>query len=181
MQSISGLGPGGARPFAPAAGAKGPAEAGERGEEKKGLRKPVMDEYVPEEKREPSGRCWLGRGGDGRPKVCFDAPGREAGGSEKAARPSSGPVDEDGGKAAEPERMRPDGGEERCTGSTDRVDREIARLKKRKQELERQVRAETDEAKARGLEAELRQVEGELRQKDNDAYRRQHTEFSQRG
>lgn len=27
--------------------------------------KPVIDEYIPEEKQEPSGRCWLGKDEDG--------------------------------------------------------------------------------------------------------------------
>lgn len=35
---------------------------------------PVMDEYVPGEERTPSGLYWIGRGGDGAPKVCFDDP-----------------------------------------------------------------------------------------------------------
>lgn len=42
------------------------------------LVKPVLDEYVPEEKKEPSGRYWMGRDENGRPKICFDDPGRAA-------------------------------------------------------------------------------------------------------
>ncbi len=84
------------------------------------------------------------------------------------------------GKAAEgPEEKRaPEDGEERCTVDTGRVDREIEALKKQKQELERQLKAETDETKARTLQARVAQIEQELSQKDNDTYRRQHAEYS---
>ena len=45
--------------------------------------KPVADEYVP---KEPSGRYWIGRGEDGRPKIYFDGPERAAsGGPEEAS------------------------------------------------------------------------------------------------
>ena len=60
-------------------------------------------------------------------------------------------------------------------GNTDKVDREIERLKKKRQELEQQRDTETDEAKIKDLERQLAQVEQELKQKDNDTYRRQHT------
>ena len=59
-------------------------------------------------------------------------------------------------------------------GSTDKVDREIEKLKKRKSELEGQLRMEQDESKVQSLERELAQVERELSQKDNDGYRRRH-------
>lgn len=63
---------------------------------------------------------------------------------------------------------------ERYMGSTDKVDREIEKLKKRKSELEGQLRMEQDESKVQSLERELAQVERELSQKDNDGYRRRH-------
>lgn len=112
--------------------------------------KPVMDEYVPEEKREPSGRYWIGRDGDGQPKVYFDDPEKEA----------------------------PEDQAESCSCSTDQVDREIENLKRKREELERQISSETDDGRRRELERELAQVEGELRRKDNDAYRRQNAVFS---
>ena len=74
---------------------------------------------------------------------------------------------------------KPARSEERCKGSTDKVDREIKRLRKRREELAARLRAEDDPAKAKTLERQLAQVENELRQKDNDAYRRQHTQFTQ--
>lgn len=69
--------------------------------------------------------------------------------------------------------------EEKCVGNTDKVDREIEKLKEKQQQLEQQIRsAAGDEEKVRELEKKLAQVEGELRQKDNDSYRRQNTSFS---
>lgn len=65
-----------------------------------------------------------------------------------------------------------------CKASTDKVDREIEKLKKRKEELESQLRTEKDEGKLQKLKRELAQVERELSQKDNDTYRRQHMEVT---
>ncbi len=68
--------------------------------------------------------------------------------------------------------------EEKCVGNTDKVDREIQKLKEKQQQLEQQIRSATnDEQKVRELEKKLAQVESELRQKDNDTYRRQNSEF----
>ncbi len=68
--------------------------------------------------------------------------------------------------------------EEKCVGNTDKVDREIKKLKEKQQWLEQQIRSATnDEQKVRELEKKLAQVESELRQKDNDTYRRQNSEF----
>ena len=154
---------GAARPHG-AAGVKEPpqvqrseAEAPERS------RTPVMDEYVPEEKQEPSGRYWLGKDENGQPKVCFDGPERADGKPSDAPAPAK---KTEGGKA------------ERCTGSTDQVDREIERLRRRKETLEQQIRSQTDDTRIKELERQLAQVERELAQKDNDTYRRQHTVFS---
>ena len=122
-------------------------------------RTPVMDEYVPEEKQEPSGCYWLGKDEDGLPKIYFDDPER--------ADDVPAPAKKDLGDKAES-----------CTGSTDQVDREIERLKRRKETLERQIEVQTDDAEIKALEQELAQVERELAQKDNDTYRRQHTVFS---
>ncbi len=115
---------------------------------------PAYDEYVPqEESPAASGRYWIGRDGDGAPKVFFDDP--EAGEPEAAGRPA-----------------------ERCVCSTDQVDREIRQLREEQAQLEKQLRSETDEAARRTLERRLAQVTRELSQKDNDTYRRQHADFS---
>ena len=61
---------------------------------------------------------------------------------------------------------------ESTTINTDRVDAEIEKLKRRKAEIEQDLKTSGDEEKER-LEAELHMVEAELVQKDNDTYRRQ--------
>ncbi|MDE5864339.1 MAG: hypothetical protein K2H34_08335 [Lachnospiraceae bacterium] len=67
---------------------------------------------------------------------------------------------------------------EKCTANTDKVDREIKKLKEKQQQLEQQIKsASGDEEKVRVLEKKLAQVEMELGQKDNDAYRRQNASF----
>jgi len=139
---------------------------------------PVRDEYVPEEKREPAGRYWLGKDGEGKTKIYFDAPEKSADVPEEpeGLRDLDSPDPEKGAEG--PEKGNDSRKAEKCTGNTDKVDREIEKLKKKKEELEKQIRSETDEAKVEDLEKKLAQVERELRQKDNDAYRRQHTVFS---
>lgn len=68
--------------------------------------------------------------------------------------------------------------EEKCTGSTDKADREIEKLKEKKKQLEQRIHAASgDERKTAELRRELAQVESELSRKDNDTYRRQHTVF----
>lgn len=73
----------------------------------------------------------------------------------------------------------PQKAEEKCTGDTGKVDREIERLKEKKKQLEQQIQtAAGDEKKVQELERKLAQVENELSQKDNDTYRRNNTVFS---
>ena len=68
---------------------------------------------------------------------------------------------------------------EKCTGDTNKVDREIEKLKEKKNQLEQQIQsADGDPKKVQGLERRLAQVENELSQKDNETYRRQNTVFS---
>ena len=154
---------GAARPLTAAAGVKAAPEV-RRPEAEAAVppRTPVVDEYVPEEKQEPSGRYWLGKDENGKPKVYFDDPERAD------DKPSDAPAPE---KKAEGDIA------ERCTGSTDQVDREIERLRRQTEALEQQISSQTDDAKIRELERKLAQVERELAQKDNDTYRRQHTVF----
>ena len=70
MQSISGINSGAARPSVPIADVD-EAKKVQRPEDETQLRhqKPVMDEYVPEEKPEPTGRYRLGKDEDGKPKI----------------------------------------------------------------------------------------------------------------
>ncbi len=132
------------------ADAEAPSKVQQSGDKTQGSpTAPARDEYIPEEKQEPSGRYWLGKDEDGQPKVYFDDPEKKA----------------SAGKA------------ESCTGNTDKVDREIEKLKKKQEELERQINSETDDTKLKELEKRLAQIERELSQKDNDTYRRQHATF----
>lgn len=155
MEPISGACSGAVYPAAAAGGVK-EADRFRLPQEESRPSKPVMDEYIPGEKQESPGLYWLGKDEDGSPKIFFDDP----------EEPDI------------PEKKDPDGKAERCTASTDKVDREIERLKRKRDELEEQINRETDPARAEKLEKDLAQVERELRQKDNDAYRRQHTVFS---
>lgn len=96
------------------------------------------------------------------------------------ARPAASSAPQDPPRPARdeyiPEKKAPE--EERCVANTDEVDRELERLRERREELTRQLSSETDEAKVRALEQKLAQVERELSQKDNDSYRRRHTNFT---
>ena len=75
MMPISGVNPGGAQPLAATEKMPGAPQVQTPEEEAQGRRsKPVLDEYVPEEPREPSGRYWMGRDEDGQPKIYFDGP-----------------------------------------------------------------------------------------------------------
>ena len=115
--------------------------------------KPVMDEYIPEEPQEPSGRYWMGKDEEGQPKIHFDDPEKAAGAPKKP--------------------------EEKWVCDTGKVDREIEKLKKKQQELKQQLGTETNEARIKELERQLAQAEQELSEKDNDTYRKQHSTFTQ--
>ena len=173
MQSISGINSGAAQPSVPVAGVDELKKVQRPEDETQSRRqKPVMDEYVPEEKPEPSGRYWLGKDEDGKPKIYFDDP-------ERAEDAPDAPDASDLDKGAEgPEKGGSDKDGQSCTCNTDKVDREIEKLKKQKQELEQQINRETDESKMEDLKAKLAQIEKELSQKDNDTYRRQHAVYT---
>lgn len=152
MMSVSGVNTDAVQPLA-AEKASGISKVPDSKEETQNRpSKPAVDEYVPEEPREPSGRYWVGKNEDGQIKIHFDSPERA---DEGAKRP-----------------------EERRTADTSKVDREIEKLKKKQQELERRISTETNESKRDDLKRQLALVEQELRKKDNDTYRRQHTRFS---
>lgn len=170
MEPISGM-ISGAQPLPSAAGITQPPAARRPGAEGSGRPpKPVTDEYVPGEPPEPSGRYWPVRDENGRPGIYFDDPERP--------EDAPGAVPERDGGPEGPARKAAGRPEETCTGDTGRVDREIERLKRRRDQLEQQLAAEPDGARTRELKRQLAQVERELSQKDNDAYRRRHTVFS---
>ena len=121
------------------------------GSKNEGIQTP-KDEYISSEQsgRKPSGLYHVEKDENGNPKVLYDDP-KKAGDEEP----------------------------EEVTANTDKVDREIEKLKEKKQQLEQQIRAASgDEEKTKELEKKLAQVESELSQKDNDTYRRQHAVIS---
>ncbi len=107
--------------------------------------------------------------GEGGLRVSFDGGGR-ARESDGVRRNGNEDGSESGGKKAERS--------SRCTANTDGVDREIERLKKEKENLERSIRRSEDENEREQLRRRLESVTAELAEKDNDAYRRAHTLFS---
>ena len=178
MMSVSGVSTGAVRPLTAEEKVLGASKL-QKPEEAQGRRmEPVMDGFVPEEPREPSGRYWMGRDEDGQPKIYFDDPERAAD-ARKAPEgtPEAGGPDPTGQGAKGPEGKKDKGEVWEC--DTDKVDREIEKLKKKKEELERRLDTETDEAKIKDLERQLAQVEKELKLKDNDTYRKQNASVTQ--
>ncbi len=179
MIPISGVNTGAAQPLTKTEKVLGAPMVQKPEEESRPL-KPVMDEYVPEEKQEPCGRYWVGKDEDGQPKIYFDDPERV---SEDPQKPEADEKKPDAPEQEKPEQAQRAKGPkkkegERCVGNTDKVDREIKHLKKKREELEQRLNTETDEAKIKDLERKLAQVERELSEKDNDTYRKQHSTFS---
>ena len=136
-----------------------PKEQG-AGNKREGI--PVLkDEYISSEQSgsRPSGLYHMGKDENGNPKVLYDDL-KKASGADKKEQSKAGT---DSSKDAE-----------KCTTNTDRVDREIKKLKEQKRQLEQQIKATSgDEEKIQELEKKLSQIESELSQKDNDTYRRQ--------
>ena len=159
------------------------------------------DEYISSEKsgRKPMGLYRVGQDENGNRKIFFDDPkAGHANGKDDRSEES------EDGKAPKvypsghPAMQAPDGAGglpsdkvggdsqgkpvEKCVTSTDKVEREIKKLKEKKQQLEQQIQSasgDNKENKIRELEKKLAQVENELRQKDNDTYRRQNASVSE--
>ena len=84
MMPISGVNTGAVQPLTTAGKVQGASKVQKPEEESQDRQsKPVMDEYIPEEPREPSGRYWMGKDEDGQPKIYFDDPERAADRSEE--------------------------------------------------------------------------------------------------
>ena len=153
-------------------------EAEKAAEEKKsGKLSEPQDEYISSEKsgKKPTGLYWVGKDENGSRKIFFDDPKADhADGTDDHSGEG-----EDGkeSKVSGDSQGKP---EEKCVTNTDKVDREIKKLKEEKQQLEQQIQsASGDEKKIRELEKQLAQVENELSQKDNDTYRRQNAAVSE--
>lgn len=115
------------------------------------------DSYSPREPEEPSGMYWVEPGEDG-PAVNYDGPEKPAAEPAPAGKQEGRPVNQ-------------------TTMNTDEVDREIERLKKKAEDLEKRLGQAQGPERDR-LEKQLKQTQGELDRKDNDAYRRQHAKIS---
>ena len=188
MMPISGVNTGAVQPLTTAEKVLGASKVQKPEEDAQSRQlKPVMDEYVPEEPQEPSGRYWMGKDENGQPKIFFDDPERAADGPKQpegipdakkteADIPETEEPDPEGQGAKGPEGKKDKGETWEC--NSDKVDREIEKLKKQKQELEQQINGEKDETKVENLKVKLAQVERELKQKDNDTYRRQHAVYT---
>ena len=177
-------------------------EAGKAAEEKNaGKLSEPRDEYISSEKsgQKPTGLYRVGQDENGNRKVFFDDPkaGRADG---KDGRLGEG-EDGKGPKVSGDSQGKP---AEKCVANTDKADREIKKLKEKKQQLEQQIQSASGdetpfghpsmpgsapaesrvssnnkENKIRELEKKLAQVENELSQKDNDTYRRQNASVSE--
>ena len=177
MIPISGVNTGAVQPLTTAEKVPGASKVQKPEEEAQGRPlKPVMDEYIRSEPQEPSGRYWMGRDEDGQPKIYFDDPERAA---DAPRQPEDAPKAEEPKQAGQGAKGPEGKKEEVWEGNTDKVDREIEKLKKKKEDLEQRLNTETDEAKIKDLERQLAQVEQELKQKDSDTYRRQHAVYTQ--
>ena len=107
MMPISGLNTGAVQPLTTAEKVQEASKVQKSEDEAKGRQlKPVMDEYIPEEPREPSGLYWMGRDEDGQPKIFFDDPERAA---DAPKQPENAPDARkpDAPEAEEPEQADP--------------------------------------------------------------------------
>lgn len=139
------------------------------------------DEYISSEKsgEKPSGLYRVGQDENGSRKIYFEDPNRSGHKDEKEQpQISRGSSKKDGdGRAPKAGADHPEKSEEKCVGNTDKVDREIRKLKEKKKQLEQQIQSASKEEKVQELEKKLAQVENELSRKDNDTYRRQNSSF----
>lgn len=67
----------------------------------------------------------------------------------------------------------------KTTVNTDKVDKEIEKLKQTQTQLEQKIAAAKEPKEKEKLEAQLAQVNAELKAKDNDTYRQQHMEITE--
>ena len=135
------------------------------------------DEYISSEKsgQKPTGLYRVGQDENGNRKIFFDSPkaGHANGKDDRFG-------ESEDGKAPKVRGDRQGKPAEKCVTNTDKVDREIGKLKEKKKQLKQQIRtAFGDEKKIRELEKKLAQVENELSKKDNDTYRRQNASVSE--
>ncbi len=141
-------------------------------------------EYISSEKSgaKPAGLYRIGQDENGNRKIFFDDPNKagNADGRERSKIDWDGPDGHGGSRQPKADGDNAGKPAEKCITNTDKVDREIRRLKEKKQQLEQQIRAASgDKRKVRELERKLAQAESELSRKDNDTYRRQNASVSE--
>lgn len=143
------------------------------------------DEYIPSnDKSENSAGVYkLKQDEDGQKKIVFD---RTDSAEKKGEQPEVNPepsaepsFDSDQPEGADGTKGSDDNAESECTTNTDKVDREIKKLKEEKKQIEQELKTnQNDEDKRKELEQQLTQVESELSMKDNDAYRKQNATYT---
>lgn len=176
-----------ALPRLESAGAAKPAAAETKPDEEQSKAAPGAE--FRHEEPQSAGRYWVEPSEHG-PAARFDPPTGEtpdAGGEPvEAASEVPGPARSSVESAARPDE-KPEVAEDKPTEpnltrcSTDKVDGEIDNLRQKAAALKQQLNGETAEARQSELERQLDAVTRELAQKDNDAYRRQHAQFTDLG
>jgi len=129
------------------------------------------DEYIHGEDTKPTGLYKLGRDSNGKPKILYDDPKKAQNADDSDKKQ---PKADDTGK----KQPKADGADDtrEYTVNTNKVDREIKKLKEEKKQLEQQLSAaQGDDKKVKELQIKILQIESELNQKDNDTYRRQNS------
>lgn len=142
------------------------------------------DRYIPGEEDESIGLYELSYDDEGNPEIKYDSPEKtekksgELSGEKSNGVPEKKAGESSGKKAGDSSEKKSEKSKsESCTANTDKVDREIERLRKKAEQLEQRLNATEGKERER-LEKQLDNVRRELSQKDNDSYRRQHTVFS---
>ena len=126
-----------------------------------------FDSYEPERPEQPVGIYEISHDEEGNMVVRFNKPSKDTAKSDNMKTPKEEPADE----GEKPVIVK-------TTGNTDRVDREIEKLKQTVTRLEQKI-ASSDPEEKQSLETELYRLQAELKSKDNDTYRRQHMEITE--
>lgn len=133
---------------------------------------PNTDKYIHKDDPVYPGIYHLTKDENGSPKVIFDNFTQKNSDEDTKENSSS-----DNKKISK--RSSENKKDDTVTGNTDKVDREIKNLKKKKAKLEQQISQSSDNPKKQEkLQRQLEKINSELKMKDNDSYRRQHTQYT---
>lgn len=122
-----------------------------------------FDTYEAQPQQESTGIYQVSHDEEGRPIIQVDQ------GSETAQKQPKSESEDD---SSQPIIVK-------TTGNTDKVDREIEKLKQTQAQLEQKIAVAKEPKDKESLETQLAQVKAELNPKDNDTYRRQHMEITE--